>query len=369
MDSKQILNELTPYKQGMQIKDVMEEYGLERIVKLASNENPFGYSKKLDDYFSKQFPSFDIYPDGYTAELRSALATKLKITENQLVFGSGTDEVVQMVARAFLYPGVNTVMPSPTFPQYKHNALVEGAAIKEVPTLNGYHDLQGMLDAIDEHTNVVWLCSPNNPTGSVIPRDKFMAFMEKCPERVLVVLDQAYYEYADKDMDLNAIDQLSNYENLLILRTFSKAYGLAGLRIGYGIANKELIEKLDVVRGPFNTSSFAQKAALIALNDDDFIADTASRNRSVKQSFETFLDSIGWHYYDSQTNFLLISTPVSGDEVFQYLLKNGFIVRSGEGIASPRTIRVTIGKEEDMKQLQELLHQFHLELTKGTLKS
>lgn len=366
MDGKQILNELIPYKQGMQIKDVMKKYGLQRIVKLASNENPFGYSKKLDEYFAKQFPSFDIYPDGYTAELRSALANKLTVSEDQLVFGSGTDEIVQMVGRAFFYPGVNTVTPSPTFPQYKHSALIEGATIKEVPTINGYHDLQGMLDAIDENTNVVWLCSPNNPTGSVISRDKFIAFMEECPERVLIVLDEAYYEYIDKDKDLNALDQLAPYQNLLVLRTFSKAYGLAGLRIGYGIANKELIEKLDVVRGPFNTSSVAQKAALIALADDEFIANTVSENKAVKLSFQQFLDSIGWHYYDSQTNFLLVSTPVSGNEVFQHLLENGFIIRPGEGIGSPETVRVTIGKREDMKQLQEVLYQFHVKLNKGT---
>ncbi|SEQ25869.1 histidinol-phosphate aminotransferase [Virgibacillus subterraneus] len=364
MNGKRILKEMTPYKQGKQMHEVKKEFGLERIVKLASNENPFGYTKKINEYFDAQLPSFDIYPDGYTSELRTAVANKLNINEDQLVFGSGTDEIVQMVGRAFLYPGVNTVMPTPTFPQYKHNAIIEGATVKEIPTINGYHDLDGMLYAIDEDTNVVWLCSPNNPTGSIIAHDDFYTFMEKCPKHVLVVLDEAYYEYVQNNMKSNISVRLSSYKNLLILRTFSKAYGLAGLRIGYGVANKELIANLDVVRGPFNTSSMAQKAALIALDDDEFLLDSTSRNSSIKHSFQQFLDSIGWHYYDSQTNFLLISTPINGDEVFQYLLENGFIVRSGEGLGCPNTIRVTIGNEDDMKQLQDIVYQLHLDINK-----
>lgn len=363
MEGKKVLKELTPYKQGKQTEEVKRAYGLERIVKLASNENPFGYSKKLDAYFSAQLPAFDIYPDGYTSELRSMVASKLHLNENQLIFGNGTDEIVQLVGRAFLYPGVNTVMAVPTFPQYRNNALIEGAAIKEVSTINGYHDLPQMLEAIDEKTNVVWLCSPNNPTGCLIPRDDFYSFMEQCPERVLVVLDEAYYEFIEDGLDPDAIGNLLTYQNLLVLRTFSKAYGLAGLRIGYGIANEDLIAKMDVVRGPFNTSSIAQKAALIALDDDEFITETLTKNQKNKNSFQQFLDSIGWSYYDSHTNFLLVNTPISGDEVFQHLLENGFIVRPGEGLGCPKTIRVTIGKESDMKQLQEVLYQLNQTLS------
>lgn len=366
MDGKPVLKKLTPYKPGKQIEEVKKSYGLNRIVKLASNENPFGYSKMLNKYFANNVPAFEVYPDGYTSELRSAVATKLNLRENQLIFGSGSDEIVQMVGRAFLYPGVNTIMATPTFPQYKHNALVEGATIKEVPTIDGYHDLQGMLKSIDEKTNVVWLCSPNNPTGSLIPRDDFYAFMEECPNQVLVVLDEAYYEYIEKNMDPNILKDFSNYKNLLVLRTFSKAYGLAGLRVGYGIANKDLIAKLDVVRGPFNTSSIAQKAAEIALNDDEFIEDSTSRNRITKAKFQQFLDSIEWSYFDSHTNFLLVSTPISGNEVFQQLLENGFIVRPGEALGCPKTIRITIGTEDDMEQVQEVLYQLHQKVHKET---
>ncbi|QKY69202.1 histidinol-phosphate transaminase [Lentibacillus sp. CBA3610] len=366
MKSKHILKDMTPYQPGKQTKEVKKEYGLNRIVKLASNENPFGYSREVEDCFSNHNMTLNIYPDGYTAELRNVLAKKLNVYENQLIFGNGTDEIVQLIGRAFLYPGVNTVVATPTFPQYKHNALVEGADVKEVPTVNGYHDLPGMLEAIDDKTNVVWLCSPNNPTGCLIPRDDFYTFMEKCPDDVLVVLDEAYFEYVDDQLHPNILENMQHYKNLVVLRTFSKAYGLAGLRIGYGIADNELITRLDVVRGPFNTSSIAQNAAMVALNDDAFIRESISRNNIVKQSFKAFLDSLGWHYFDSQTNFLLVSTPISGQDAFQYLLENGFIVRPGEGLGAPETIRVTIGNETDMEELQKVLYQLHLKINEGT---
>lgn len=362
MDGKKVLKQLAPYKQGMQIDEVKREYNLENIVKLASNENPYGYSEQLKKSFSNKIDELNIYPDGHTAKLRSALASKLAINEDQLIFGNGSDEIVQIISRTFLYPGVNTVMAVPTFPQYKHHALIDGASIKEIPTVNGYHDLDGMLHAIDKNTKVVWICSPDNPTGTILPSDDFYRFMDQCPTDVLVVLDEAYYEFIDESSRLQALSRLSTYKNLIMLRTFSKAYGLAALRIGYGIMSKEIADQLNIVRGPFNTSTIAQQTALIALDDQSFIKDVTTKNRKVKQTFEAFLDEIGWHYYPSQTNFILVSTPISGTEVSQYLLKNGFIIRPGELLGYPNTIRITIGTEEDMIQLQHLLKDLHVEI-------
>lgn len=359
INGKSILKQLSPYQQGRQTEEVKKMYGLDRIIKLASNENPFGYSDKVKTVFSTMEHEFNIYPDGYTSELRTALAHKLNVSEEQLIFGGGSDEIIQIIARAFLYPGVNTIMATPTFSQYKHNALIEGATIKEIPMIEGYHDLDGMLKVIDDDTNVVWLCTPNNPTGALIPRDALYNFMDKCPKHTLVVLDEAYYEYIDHELDNNAIMHLSDYPNLILLRTFSKAYGLAGLRIGYGIANKNLTPKLEVVRGPFNTSSLAQKAALIALADEQFIDESVQKNRSTKKDLQQFLTEIGWHYYDSQTNFLLISTPIDGEEAFQYLLENGFIVRPVKVLGDSNKIRVTIGNDKDMGLFRELLEDLH----------
>src|SRR5699024_865616 len=206
-------------------------------------------------------------------------------------------------------PGVNTVMAAPTFPQYKHHSLVEGAEVKEIPVKGGYHDLDSMFHAIDEKTKVVWLCSPNNPTGSQISKQDFYAFMAKCPKDVLVVLDEAYYEFIRSDHQYRTIDAVHTMPNLLLLRTFSKAYGLAGLRVGYGIGNQSIIEKLNIVRGPFNTSSLAQKAASIAVDDQEFICKTNQQNIRIKEEFQKSLDKLGWRYDDSETNFLLVHLP------------------------------------------------------------
>ncbi|WP_106497409.1 histidinol-phosphate transaminase [Lentibacillus sp. Marseille-P4043] len=358
MDGKQILNQMAPYKQGKQMDDVKREFGLTRIVKLASNENPFGHSQKLRDELPEMLGQFERYPDGHAATLRKKLAARLHVEENQLVFGSGSDELVQIICRTFLYPNAKTVMATPTFPQYSHHALIEGANVKEIPTKDGYHDLESMLDAIDANTKVVWLCSPNNPTGSIIPEDAFYSFMEHCPKDVLVVLDEAYYEYIDDERKPTILENISSYPNLLVLRTFSKAYGLAGLRVGYGIGNEDLIAKLDIVRGPFNTSILAQKAAAIALDDQQFIEETYRMNRQIRTDFERALDKLGWSYDDSQTNFLLVHVPVSGEEMFTYLLKHGYIVRPCDGIGCPNTVRITIGKKQDMEELQTILTAF-----------
>ncbi|MGY0691770.1 histidinol-phosphate transaminase [Virgibacillus sp. FSP13] len=358
MDGKQILNKMAPYKQGKQMDDVKKEFGLTRIVKLASNENPFGHSRKLQDQLPEMLQQFEFYPDGHAAVIRTQLAAKLNVDESQLVFGSGSDELVQIICRTFLHPNVNTVMAIPTFPQYSHHALIEGAQVKEIPTQNGYHDLEAMLDAIDANTKVVWLCSPNNPTGSLIPENAFYSFMEHCPKDVLVVLDEAYFEYIDHERKPAILDNLNSYPNLLVLRTFSKAYGLAGLRIGYGIGNEDLIAKLNIVRGPFNTSTLAQKAAVIALDDQQFIEETYQMNKQIRTNFQRALDNLGWSYDDSQTNFLLVHLPVSGDKMFQYLLQHGYIVRPGEGIGCPNAVRITIGKKQDMEELQTILTAF-----------
>lgn len=364
MDGKSVLKKLAPYKQGMQTEQVKEKYNLKDIVKLASNENPYGYSSQLKAVFQHFNDELNIYPDGHAAELRKVLAEKLAVSEDQLLFGCGSDEIVQIISRTFLYPGVNTIMASPTFPQYKHHALIEGATVKEIPTIDGYHDLDGMLQAIDDQTKVVWICAPDNPTGTLLSKEAVYHFLDKCPKDVLVVLDEAYYEYVDEQANLQALEKLPIYKNLIILRTFSKAYGLSGLRIGYGIMDAAITAKLNIVRAPFNTSAIAQKSALIALEDQAFIEEIVTNNRKVLESFQQFLDEIGWNYYQSQTNFLLVETPVNGTEVYQYLLENGFIIRPGELLGYPNTIRVTIGKEAEMQALQSLLKKLHIEINK-----
>lgn len=365
MTGKEVLKDLSAYKQGMQIEEVKQKYKLEKIVKLSSNENPYGYSDKVKAAFAEMAFDFEIYPDGYGYDLRMAIAKKYAVNEEQLVIGAGSDEIIAFICRAYLYPGVNTVMATPTFSQYRQNALIEGADLKEIPTIDGRHDLDAMLDAIDEKTKVVWLCSPDNPTGDLIRQTEFDAFMEKCPDHVLVVLDEAYYEFVPSDLQINLQETLEKYKNVIVLRTLSKAYGLAGLRVGYGITTKEISEKLNIIRGPFNTTSLTQQVAIEALKDTSFIEETRVKNAQVLSDFQKFLDEINWEYYETYTNFILIKTPIDADEVAEHLLKNGFIVRSGTFLGYPGTIRITIGQAADMKDLETILKSLDKAINDG----
>ncbi|WP_339177239.1 histidinol-phosphate transaminase [Oceanobacillus sp. FSL W7-1293] len=363
MRSKEVLKQLSPYKQGKQTKDIQEEFGLDYIVKLASNENPYGFSDKVKEVFQKNEPVFNIYPDGYTSELRYLISGKLNVSPESLIFGSGSEEIIQMLCRSYLTVGDQVIMATPTFPQYKHYALIEGAEIIEHPVNeDGSHPLDKMLDSVQDNTKIIWICTPNNPTGTALSKEALEDFLDKCPSDVLIALDEAYVEFLQPEKDLNALELLDKYPNLIVLRTFSKAYGLAGLRIGYGIADPLIVETLDKVRGPFNTTSAAQQAAVIAFSDQGFIQHTYQENKKVLKQFQAFLTSIGWGYYESEANFLLVKTPESGMEAFDYLIKHGFIVRPGELLGIPNTIRVTIGKEEDMKVLESVLRDYQEQL-------
>lgn len=354
---EQLLN-LTPYQPGKSIDQVKKEYGLNQIVKLASNENPFGCSEKVL-FTMNQSPSFfALYPDGYASELRSVLAGHLSIQEDQLIFGNGSDEIIQMISRALLSPETNTVMAAPTFPQYRHNAVVEGAEIREIPLVEGEHDLDGMLAAIDEKTAVVWVCSPNNPTGNYINESALLSFLKKVPQDVLVVLDEAYYEYVTAEDYCNTLDLIRSYENLIVLRTFSKIYGLASLRVGYGIASPQTIKALEPVREPFNVNKFAQAAAAAAIEDQNFIEECRRKNREGLEQFYAFCEEHGLSYYPSQGNFILINFNADSDEVFQFLLEKGYIVRSGKALGFQGYVRVTVGSKEQNEGVLTAMDQY-----------
>lgn len=357
MKAKDILKTMKPYKPGKGIEEVKKEYGLDRIVKLASNENPYGFSPQVQKELPRLISQLEIYPDGYAATIRKKVADFINIDEEQLIFGNGSDEVVQIICRTFLEPGANTVMATPTFPQYRHNALIEGAEVREVPLVDGHHDLEEMLNQVDENTRVLWICTPNNPTGVHIDQTTLQSVIDRCPDHVLIVIDEAYYEYLEAEDAFDSLHALKDHSNLMVLRTFSKAYGLAGLRIGYGVGHPEVINVLEPSREPFNTSTVAQAAAILALDDQEFIETSVEENRKNKQAFMDFCDQNGISYFDSQANFVLVHLPISGDEMFEHLLTKGFIVRSGEALGLPNTIRLTIGKKEDMKNIQEEMKQ------------
>lgn len=355
---KEQILELTPYQPGKSIGEVKRQYGLEKIVKLASNENPFGCSPKVVESIREFAASLALYPDGYATDIRGALSSKLGVKPTELIFGNGSDENIQIISRALLRPGYNTVMAAPTFPQYKHNAVIEGAEIREVPLIDGEHDLEGMLSAIDEKTNVVWLCSPNNPTGAYIKESQLVSFLERVRKDTLVVIDEAYYEYVVAEDYYQSLELVKQFENVIVLRTFSKIYGLASLRIGYGVANEKVIRALEPAREPFNTNTFAQIAAIAALEDQEFVESTRQKNREGLIQFYQFCDENGLDYTPSQGNFILIDFKVDGNKVFQFLLERGYIVRSGTALGFPTSVRVTVGSKEQNNGVIEVMKEF-----------
>jgi len=263
-----------------------------------------------------------------------------------------------------LNEGTNTVMASQTFSQYRSNAIIEGAELIEVPLKDGVHDLEAMAAAINEQTRVVWVCNPNNPSGTIVTTSELEAFMKKVPKDVLVVLDEAYYEYVVDPEYPQTIPMLAEYPNMIILRTFSKIYGLATLRIGYGVASEELVSQLEHVREPFNTGALGQVAARAALKDQEFVISCRDRNREGVKQFTDRFDEWGLSYYPTQTNFILVDLKQDSDTVFKKLLSQGIIVRSGNALGFPGYQRITVGTKEQNEKILTVLQ----EIVAGALK-
>lgn len=347
---------LSAYKPGMTSTQVKEKYGLDKIIKLASNENPFGSSASVQQELSNSLNAFALYPDGAASELRQKVADLHNVSPSQLLFGNGSDEIILIISRALLEPGKNTIMATPTFPQYKHNATLEGAESIEVPLLeDGHHNLTGMLEAINENTSIIWVCSPNNPTGTYIPQQDIEAFLDKVPQDIMVVIDQAYYEYITEEETSYNGNWFKKYPNACITRTFSKAYGLASFRVGYVMGSESIIQQLEPVREPFNNNSLGQIAAAIAVEDQTFIHSCRVENAKGIQVYEEFCEKHGLHMFDSQGNFVLIDVMQDSDVVFEKLLQKGIIVRSGNALGFPGTLRITVGTKEQNEEVMQAL--------------
>lgn len=337
---------LPVYKPGKPMSEVKRDLGLDEVIHMASNQNPYGSSPLVKDAILSELENTSIYPDGASVELASALSKHLDVEPNQLIFGAGSDEVVLMLARAFLVQGDETIMATHTFPQYKHNAEIEGAVCVEVPLQSGTHNLDAMLEKVTPITKIVWICNPNNPTGTMNTHDEVKSFMEQVPEHVLVVLDEAYYEYNISDDYPDSLALLKEYKNMVILRTFSKIYGMASLRIGYGIGHPEIIHYINQVREPFNTTRFAQTAAIAALKDQAFIQKCREDNHKGIQYLNEQFTSMGLNYYPSVGNFIMVDVKRPAEEVFDALLRKGIIVRGGHALDFPTSLRVTVGSQE-----------------------
>jgi len=350
MQPKPNIVHLPVYQPGKPVEDVKRELGLSEVIKLASNENPFGSSPKAKDAIVRELDNISIYPDGAAVELTNALAKHHSVNPDQIIFGAGSDEVILMICRAFLLPGDETVMADQTFPQYKHNVTIENGKSIEVPLKDGTHDLYSMLERVNEKTKVVWICNPNNPTGTINTADEVEWFLSKVPSSVLVVLDEAYCEYIDDPSFPDGLKLLHKYPNLILLRTFSKIYGLASLRIGYGIGRADVIRSINQVREPFNTSRIGQAAALASLQDEEFISFCRGENKKGLEFFNRKFEELGLKAFPAYGNFIMVDVQRPGQEVFDALLRKGIIVRAGHH-RYPTSIRITVGNQEQNEKV------------------
>lgn len=350
---KKTVRELRPYIPEVPLNDLKKQLGLTDLVRLSANENPFGTSPQVTAKLATttQLP-LNEYPDGDANALRQAVAKFLQVDPEQLLFGCGLDEVIELVARTFLEPGDEVVEPWPTFSEYKLHAQIENAKCVDVPvTAAGTVDAAALAAAITDRTKLVWLCNPNNPTGTFMKPAELAALIAKIPENVLVLVDEAYIEFVDAVANPSAVQLLNQFPNLVVMRTFSKAYGLAGMRVGYAVVPKPLIASMQAVRLPYNLNSVSQTLALTALADQDFVAATKQKVIAARQSWTDYLTAQQLPYYQSQTNFIFFKVPDAAG-MHDYLMHHGFLVRSG---LQPNWLRVTFGSESENAQLQKLM--------------
>jgi histidinol-phosphate aminotransferase len=354
------IQDIKPYEPGKPIKELQREYGIRNVVKLASNENPLGPSGKALRAMRKAIREVHLYPEGSCFYLLERLAKELDLPADQIIFGNGSNEIIELVARGFLSEGDEVISSEMTFLVYPILSQVCGAKFKAAPMKEGYrYDLDAILASITPRTKLIFIANPNNPTGTYVTAKEVDDFLSKVPPHVLVCFDEAYLDFVDAEDFPKVISYIkANRPNVITLRTFSKAYGLAGLRIGYAAASKEMVAYLHKVRQPFNVNSVAQAGAVAALDDKFFLWRTKWLVVRGRKYFYKKLKKLGLEYLPSQANFILVNMKMDGQEVFHALLKSGMIVRAMGAYKLPTWIRVTIGKRGQNATLIRLLKEY-----------
>lgn len=343
---------IKPYVPGKPIKELERELGIKGSVKLASNENPLGPSQKALKAlreFLQDGSELSRYPDGEGYYLKSAISGKLGVGTDEIILGNGSNDLIDIAVRTFMGLGDEAVMAAPSFVVYSMAVRSVGASPIEIPLTDYRHDLAAMADAITEKTKIIFIANPNNPTGTVNKKNEFEKFMDKIPDGILVIVDEAYYEYVTDPEYPDTLKYFRDGRDILILRTFSKVYGLAGLRIGYGIVRKDIVAEMNKIREPFNTNTLAQLAAMNALTDDRHLKKSIEVNEQGKEFLYRELDSLGIMYVPTEANFIYMPLHVESRIIYDALLRMGVIVRP----VGPREIRVTIGVPEENRRFIE----------------
>lgn len=342
---------LSPYQAGKPIDELKREYGVTDVIKLASNENPLGPSPKVISAITNELTELSRYPDGNGFDLKAVLAKKYSVAVNQITLGNGSNDILEILTRAFVTPEHEIIFSQHAFVVYPIVTQAVGAKAVVVPAKNWGHDLGAMQKAITDKTRVIFIANPNNPTGTWLDKKELASFLHAVPESVLVVLDEAYFEFANSDNNAkgypDGVELTKQFPNLIVTRTFSKAYGLAGLRVGYSISDPQVADALNRVRQPFNVNSLALKAAEIAIGDSDYLEEGLKLNADGMSYLISAFEEMSLSYIPSVGNFICVNVGDNAMKVYDDLLYEGVIVRPVANYEMPEYLRITIGTETE----------------------
>ncbi|KTG17667.1 MULTISPECIES: histidinol-phosphate transaminase [unclassified Guyparkeria] len=366
--ARECVEAISPYVPGKPAEEVAREYGISEVIKLASNENPLGPSPRAIEALHEGIADLHVYPDGSGFHLKRAIGEHYDVQPEQITLGNGSNDVLELVARAYLEPGVNAVFSQHAFAVYALATQAAGAEAKVVPARPADDpempfgaDLEAMAAAVDERTRVLFLANPNNPTGTWVEAAELRAMLDAVPAEVIVVLDEAYTEYVDDPAFPDGLELLAHYPNLVVTRTFSKIFGLAALRVGFAVSDPAIASLLDRVRHPFNVNALALRAAEAALDDGKFIAESRAVNRTGLAQWQRAAEARGWQTVPSRANFITVITPFAAARVFEALLREGVIVRPLGGMQAcgglSQALRITIGTEAQNARAIEALER------------
>ncbi|MGJ7920927.1 histidinol-phosphate transaminase [Neobacillus sp. LXY-4] len=361
IESRKVLRKITPYLPGKPIWEVQKELGLDRVIKLASNENPIGPSPKAIKVLAGCLPELNRYPDANATYLKNKIAQRFGLTEGNLIITNGADELITLISETFLEPGDEIIVPSPSFSEYDFGANLMGANVVAVPLSEDFQfNIKDIISSVTEKTKLVYLCSPNNPTGTYLPRNDLEQLLSTLPKHILVVFDSAYSHFATSVDYTDGIEFVKKDYPIIVLQTFSKVYGLAGLRVGFGISGESIINCIMKVKEPFNVNSLAQAAATAAITDDDHVMASQEVNRVGREQLYQAFEALKLKYTESMSNFVLVELGPKANDIYHELMAKGIIVRYGNTWGMPEYIRISVGTSEEnsilIQQLTSILN-------------
>jgi histidinol-phosphate aminotransferase len=352
---RKTLDTIQPYSPGKPIWEVQKELGLDRVVKLASNENPLGPSQKAVEAIRASLSELNRYPDADTTVLKEAISSFYRVAPQQVIATNGADELITLVSEAFLEQGDEIIVPSPSFSEYDFGAHIMGASVVPVPFAENFQfDVEAIIAAVTEKTKIIYICTPNNPTGTIMSKTDIEKLLNAVSD-VLVVIDGAYSHFADAAEYTNGIEFVNAGYPVLLLQTFSKIYGIAGIRVGFGIAPESIIQSILKVKEPFNVNALAQAAGAAAISDLEHVRASQEANKAGREQLYAAFKELGLDYTESMANFVLVHVGPEGEEIYRALMAKGVIVRYGKTWGLPEHIRVTVGTPEENEFFIEVL--------------